>query len=180
MQEDQTLTTPPGEKTMSKTLTALLASLLLALATATPASADERPHKHSHEHDHHHGAAQPEKLSLNAGQQWPTDAPLRQSMAEIRQELAGKLESIHAHRLNAAGYTTLAKKVEAEVGKIVGNCHLEPAADAQLHLIVADLLAASKQMAGKQQRETGAIKLVQTLNNYATYFADPGFKPLSH
>lgn len=160
------------EVPMSNRSNAPLVALLLALAVAAPAAA--------HEHAHHHAAPAPKKLTLNAGQPWPTDAPLRQAMGRIRQALAGELPQIHAQRLDAAGYAVLARTVEAEVGNIVADCRLEPAADAQLHLIVADLLAGSRQMAGKKQRQAGAVKVVQALNNYATYFADPGFARLDH
>ncbi len=160
------------EVPMLKKPNAPLVALLLVLA-AVPASA----HEHAH---HHHAAPAAKKLTLNAGQPWPTDAPLRQAMGRIRQALAGELPQIHAQRLDAAAYAVLARTVEAEVGNIVADCRLEPAADAQLHLIVADLLAGSRQMAGKKQRQAGAVKVVQALNNYATYFADPGFSRLDH
>jgi hypothetical protein len=77
----------------------------------------------------------------------------------------------------------LASKVEAEVANIVSNCKLEPKADAQLHLIVADLLAGSEQMAGKvkkAKREDGAVKVIGALEKYATYFDDPQFRPIAH
>lgn len=160
------------EVPMLKKPNAPLVALLLVLA-AVPASA----HEHAH---HHHAAPAAKKLTLNAGQPWPTDAPLRQAMGRIRQALAGELPQIHAQRLDAAAYAVLARTVEVEVGNIVADCRLEPAADAQLHLIVADLLAGSRQMAGKKQRQAGAVKVVQALNNYATYFADPGFSRLDH
>lgn len=137
----------------------------------------------AHKHDAHADHAAPTTLQLNAGKKWATDAPLRKSMESIRQSVEASLHQIHENRLTPAGYGTLARKVEGEVGNIVSNCKLEPKADAQLHLIVADLLAGAEQMAGKvkkAKRQDGAVKVIGALEQYATYFDDPQFKPIAH
>lgn len=136
-----------------------------------------------HKHDAHADNAAPSNLQLNAGKKWATDEPLRKSMESIRQSVEASLHQIHENRLAPAGYGALARKVEGEVGNIVSNCKLEPKADAQLHLIVADLLAGSEQMAGKVKkikRQDGAVKVIGALEKYATYFDDPQFKPIAH
>lgn len=138
---------------------------------------------HGHEAEAAHGHGGAVTLQLNAGKKWETDAPLRSSMAQIRRAMGGSLDKIHHNKLAAAGYGTLARKVEGEVGNIVKNCKLPPDADAQLHLIVAELLAGAEQMAGKDKhakRQDGAVKVIGALDNYATYFDDPQFKPLAH
>lgn len=163
------------QKTSSVLHTFLLVAGLLLSAASLAAPA--------HKHDAHADHAAPSALQLNAGKKWATDEPLRKSMASIRQSVDASLHQIHENRLNAAGYVTLARKVEGEVGNIVRNCKLEPRADAQLHLIVADLLAGSEQMAGKvkqAKRQDGAVKVVGALEKYATYFDDPQFKPIAH
>jgi hypothetical protein len=129
---------------------------------------------------HAHGAA---TLQLNEGKKWETDAPLRQSMGNIRQAMAAALHEIHEDRLPAKKYGALANKVKHEVSQIVAQCKLAPAADAQLHLIVAELLEGADQMAGKVKgvkRQSGAIRIIGALDNYATYFEDAGFKPITH
>lgn len=131
---------------------------------------------------HDHGGAAT-TLEMNAGKKWETDAALRKAMSEIRQTVAGSLHAIHENRLPVAGYGKLASKVEGAVGEIVANCKLEPKADAQLHLIVADLLAGAEQMAGKgktAQRRNGAVKVIGALEKYGAYFDDPGFRPITH
>lgn len=156
---------------------------LLLLAGLGLASGSHAAGLHGHETDTAHGHGSAVTLQLNAGKKWETDAALRSSMAQIRQALDASLPRIHDNRLDAAGYSALARKVEAEVGNIVNNCKLEPKADAQLHLIVADLLAGSDQMAGKvkrAKRQDGAVKVVGALSNYAKYFDDPQFAPLAH
>lgn len=135
-----------------------------------------------HDHAHEHATA-PATLQLNAGQKWATDSALRQAMANIRQTMAASLHDIHEDRLSKKGYAALAKKVEGEVGSIVANCKLEPQADAQLHLIVAELLEGAEQMAGKAKqvkRQSGAIKVIGALEKYATYFDDAQFKAITH
>ena len=108
-----------------------VALTVLSLAAAGPvlAAADA--------HEHHHGTA-PASLQLNAGKKWQTDAPLRAAMGQIRQSMAASLHAIHANKMSAKGYDGLAKQVEGAVGEIVANCKLPPAADAQLHIVVAD------------------------------------------
>ncbi len=134
------------------------------------------------DHDHHHDA-QSVKLQPNAGRKWETDAPLRGSMAEIRQSVAGNLHAIHEDRLPAKSYNMLAKTIGEAVSTIIAQCKLPPAADAQLHLIVAELMAGAQQMSGKAdsgQARSGAIRVIEALNNYAKYFDDPDFKSLGH
>jgi hypothetical protein len=91
-------------------------------------------------------AAPTAALHLNAGQKWETDAPLRQAMARLRQHMAPALGPIHAKRLPAAEYARLGREVEAAVADIVAQCKLPPEADAQLHLVVAELLQGAEQM----------------------------------
>ncbi len=162
-----------------KTSGALSAFLFAAGLSLAAASHAAPAHQHETPADH----AAPATLQLNAGKKWETDEALRKAMRSIREGVAGSLHEIHENRLPAAGYRALARKVESEVGSIVSNCKLEPKADAQLHLIVADLLAGSEQMAGKvkkTKRQDGAVKVIGALEKYATYFDDPQFKPIPH
>lgn len=146
---------------------------LVSIASAGPALAAQDAHEHGHEA---HGAT----LQLNAGKPWATDAPLRKAMGEIRQSMAASLHRIHENKLPAKGYGALAHTVESAVGEIVANCKLPPDADAQLHIVVADLLAGAEQMAGKSGQMKGAVKVIDALGNYGKYFDDPGFEPIAH
>ena len=149
---------------------------VLSLAAAGPSLSA------SGAHDHDHGTASA-TLQLNAGKKWETDAPLRAAMGEIRQLMASSLHAIHENKMSAKAYDGLAKKVEVGVGEIVAKCKLPPAADAQLHIVVADLLTGAEQMAGKvkqAKRMDGAVKVIGALDNYGKYFDDAGFRPLVH
>ncbi|QLQ23466.1 MAG: hypothetical protein HZT41_00420 [Dechloromonas sp.] len=125
---------------MNTKLAALLAALALA-ATAHVAAAGET-------HEHGHGAGEVQKLRLDAGRKWATDAPLRQAMDEINRALAEALPLIHRNRFDDAHYRALAATVNSQVAFAVDNCHLEPKADAMLHLVIADLVAGAGTMQG--------------------------------
>jgi len=163
---------------LNNRMLSLLGTAVLSLAFAsTPLSAAE------HRHDHGHDSA-PAKLALNNGKKWETDAPLRQGMQSIRKLMDASQHDIHEGRLSAAKYGELAKKVNAEVGGIVANCKLEPKADAQLHLVIADILEGVEAMDGggkkAAMRHDGAVKVIAALENYAAHFAHPGWKPVKH
>lgn len=131
---------------------------------------------------HDHGTA-PSRLQLNAGKKWATDAPLRKGMENIRNAMDAALQDIHASRLSAAQYTELAKKVNGEVNGIVASCKLDPQADAQLHIIIANTLEGAEVMQGKikgSARQNGAVKILGALKNYAVYFDHPNWKPIRH
>ena len=78
---------------------------------------------------------------LDHGKKWATDEPLRKYMSEIRAALAAKQGGIHKGTLAPEDYKALGTLVEARVATIVAECKLEPAADANLHRIVAELIA---------------------------------------
>jgi hypothetical protein len=133
------------------------------------------------EHDHEHAAGEAHSLKLNAGKKWRTDAPLRKAMGEIRALLAAQHQAIENDRLKAADYAALGAKVEAQVGYIVQNCKLDPEADANLHLILEDVVAGADAMQGKAKDLTpkaGAGRVIAGLSNYGKYFDHRGWRPI--
>lgn len=129
---------------------------------------------------HQHAAGEPHKLMLDQGRKWATDAPLRTNMAEICAALAASHAGIHKGTLTAADYKAIGVLVEARVARIVAECKLPPAADANLHLIVADLVAAADAMQGKTAETPGkgAVRAVRALNDYGRHFDHPGWQPV--
>ena len=126
---------------------------------------------------HHHGG-HASKLALDNGKKWPTDEPLRQGMKSIRSNLEASLHAIHENKLTVAAYDELADKVNAQVGTIVAQCKLEPKADAQLHVQIAQILEGVQAMQGKQKkvkRHAGAVIILTALEQYGTYFDDPNW-----
>jgi hypothetical protein len=129
---------------------------------------------------HSHAAHGPAQLALDHGKKWATDAALRQYMGEIRALVEADLGAIHAGKASPPQYQALGASVEKKVGSIVAECKLPPAADAMLHLIVADLVAGADIMQGKAPGKpaTGAHKVVSAANAYGRYFDHPGWKQL--
>ncbi|HJV96569.1 MAG TPA: hypothetical protein VJ608_11060, partial [Albitalea sp.] len=152
-------------------ITAAVAALAFAAGLASPARAQTSAHSHD--------AATPHKLSLDHSRKWATDEALRNGMGRIRGLVEPRLSN--ADKLDAAQYRDLAAQVETEVGTIVANCKLEPKADAMLHLVIADLLAGTDAMAGKNAKlrpAQGLAKVVVAVNEYGGHFDHPGFKPI--
>ncbi|MBI5658100.1 MAG: hypothetical protein HZC43_00795 [Nitrosomonadales bacterium] len=151
-------------------------ALTLCLGTANAPAAGPAKHGHSH-----HGSAA--KPTLDNGKKWAIDEPLRKAMGNIRDIIAASLGGIHEGKLSDSEYGELAGKINGEVEYMAGNCKLDPKADAQLHLILADMLEGIGAMQGKLKkvkRRDGAVKVVGALEKYATYFDDSGWKPLTH
>lgn len=161
--------TPPK----SSWITTSLAAAAAALAFQLPALAQTSTH------DHH--AAPSHKLTLNQGQKWATDAPLRTGISRIRALVESQLAAAHAGKLTPAQYRELATQVEVEVGGIVSSCKLEPKADSMLHIVIADIGAGTDAMAGKDtgtRPALGLVKVAEGLNRYGSHFDPPGFKPI--
>jgi len=156
-----------------KTRTLILA-LAAAFSTAVtlPALAAE-----SHHHGHGAQAEAPQKLTLNNGRKWNTDAALRKGMLEIRDAL----ERTHGHGHDAqagpARLAELGKKMESEIAGIVMNCRLEPAADANLHVIIGELNAAADAFRGASPADADEAmrRATRAVGAYDRYFDHPGF-----
>jgi hypothetical protein len=145
----------------------------LALTVAFPALAAGEAHDH--------GADAGVALQLNQGKKWPTDEPLRTGMTRMRAALAKDLKVIHANKASDAQYEALAAKLNAEVAYVVQNCKLEPKADAELHKVIAEILAGAEAMQGKAPdvtRRAGAVRVVQALDAYGRFFDHPGWRRL--
>ena len=145
----------------------------LAFAAGAPALAVE-PHSHD-------AAAPVHELTLDHGGKWATDAPLREGMSRIRAALAGKHAAMKKGTLDDAGYAELGDAIEKNVASIVANCKLSPEADANLHVVIAELANAADAMRGAapMTRIEGAQKAVNAVNLYGRYFDHPGWKPIA-
>lgn len=150
-----------------------LAAALTLLATAGLAAEPA----HAHEAHPGHGA-----LTLDHGRPWATDATLRQGMAHIRAALADALPGIHHGTASADDYRALAATLEADVGSIFAGCHLPPAADAQLHIVLSQIVDGIDRMRNgdrEASRHAGAVRVIHALDAYGKHFDDPGFQPLA-
>jgi hypothetical protein len=157
-------------------LVVTLAAAALALAT----TGVHAQHEHEHGPDHDTATAAIVNLKLDGGEKWPTDAPLRKGMAEILAAFEADHPAIHAGKEADAQYDALAGRIEAQVNTIVANCKLPPAADANLHFVIADLLQGAGLMRGadpQRTRHDGAALVHGALRAYGQYFDDPHWNP---
>jgi hypothetical protein len=151
-----------------------LAAGVLALVATTGASAQ---HEHGHEHDS--SAAAVAQLKLDGEKKWPTDASLRAGMSAIHAAFKTDHPAIHDGKQTDAQYDALASRIESQVNSIVANCKLPPAADANLHYVIADLLQGVSLMRGQDPQRTrhdGAALVHGALRAYGQYFDDPDWK----
>jgi len=160
-----------------KTIIAILSAAALLGIGAKTALAEDHSHAHAHHAHQAHDAGQTAQLTLNNGKKWDTDNNLRLGMDRIRDALAAELHAIHSDKATTEQYQALAKKTNDQITFMVKNCKLEPKADAMLHLVLADIIAATDAMSGKDIGEArkGAEKIAEALDNYGTYFTHPGW-----
>lgn len=158
----------------SRRLLFVLATGVLALVATSGARAQ---HEHGHEHDSSTAAVT--QLKLDGEKKWPTDASLRAGMSAIHAAFQADHPSIHAGKQTDAQYDALAGRIESQVNSIVANCKLPPAADANLHYVIADLLQGVSLMRGqdpKRTRHDGAALVHGALRAYGQHFDDPDWK----
>lgn len=131
---------------------------------------------------HHHGAAAPQKIELNAGKKWNSDAPLRQGVGAIHKAVSVTLPLAHAGKAQAADYEAFGAEISKQVTYIVENCKLEPKADAQLHTVIGEILKGVEAAQGKEgdtARAEGVVMVAQALNTYGSHFSHSGWKSIA-
>ncbi|MFA7428662.1 MAG: hypothetical protein WCZ23_00740 [Rhodospirillaceae bacterium] len=144
-----------------------------ALGLSMPVHAAET-HKHSGQ------VSGLSDLTLNHGAKWQTDAPLRKGMNGILHDLTAVLPDIHEGKLSEAGYGALAEKINGHLEYMFVNCKLPPAADEQLHLVLAEAMNGAETMEAGPDRMAGAVGIVQALDAYGTHFDHPGWPGVRH
>ena len=154
-----------------------LIAMLAVLAAPAPALAQ---HQHEGDHQHDTSSVAVDNLKLDGERKWATDASLRSGMAAIHAAFEADHPAIHAGTATDAQYDALAASIERQVNSIVANCKLPPAADANLHYVVADLMQGISLMRGtdpQRTRHDGAALVHGALRAYPKYFDDPDWKP---
>ncbi|MBF0584448.1 MAG: hypothetical protein HQL80_09475 [Magnetococcales bacterium] len=131
-----------------------------------------------HAHDGHVKSSP--GLVLNSGRLWQTDVPLRKGMDSIRHDMEAVLPRIHDATLSNEHYAILVKGVRGHIEYMVKNCKLSPEADAQLHGVLAEIIAGADAMEDKASQSSGAVRIIQALNSYGRHFDHPGWRPVTH
>ncbi|WP_196140909.1 hypothetical protein [Aliikangiella sp. G2MR2-5] len=156
---------------MKNTILSLtFASYISAMSTSVVIAEE---HKHQHES---HTA----ELALNQGKKWSIDESLHAGMSRIQNDLKESLDSIHYDRFTAPEYAQLAEKMESHLGFLFKNCKLKPDADAQLHILLSEVIQGTDLMKNSDNKKQGAILIFKALKKYPDYFADPEWKAINH
>jgi len=144
--------------------------------TAVPApAADTAAPPQPDEHAHHHDSATVAQLERpSGGGNWPTDAALRQGMQTIHVALAAALPAYEKGAFSATEATALASTVTSQVQFLLANCKLEPDADAQLHIVIGQMMSAAEAMVADAASADGVPKLHESMQLYGDYFDHPG------
>jgi len=166
----------------------MFCSAWLAISSVLPGCArqgDEVQAQDAHEppdlHASHiaEGGAAIAQLALDGERKWSTDEPLRAGMAAIHAAFDAEHAAIDSGSATDAQYDALAGLIDAQVLDIIRNCKLPPAADANLHLVIADLQRGTHQMRGAdpaRARHDGAVLVHGALEAYGRYFDDPAWQ----
>lgn len=150
--------------------------LAISLVGFTSVQAQEA-HDHGDEHEHAgHGEMQ---LTLDHGQRWETDAPLREGMERIRVAV-NKAQQADGKKLNSARAKILATATEEGIAFMFENCNLEPAPDANLHILLARLSAAATAVKADPIAADGLPQMLEVLDLYPQYFNHPKWQAAEH
>jgi hypothetical protein len=120
-------------------------------------------------------------LKLNAGNKWPTDMHLRRAMSAIRDEVFAYADPLYLGQMDAARFEGLARKIDVQTAYIIERCAFPPESDAQLHLVLTQIMQGSVAMQGRDpnlSRRAGADRVITALDAYSRYFDHAGWKAL--
>ncbi|MEO5338258.1 MAG: hypothetical protein H7841_15400 [Magnetospirillum sp. WYHS-4] len=127
-------------------------------------------------HDHGH-SRHASGLTLNKGAKWRTDAPLRQGMQAIRDDVALLLPRLREGTLPKEDIGRLADKIDHHVQFMVANCKLPPEADGQLHIVIGHIAEGAEGMKKGKEGRKAVEAVIEALDAYARHFDHPGWKP---
>ncbi len=132
-------------------------------------------HQHSHGQNEHATSG----LSMDHGQKWKTDAPLRQGMQTINDAVRKAVPAYHHETLTKNDAEQLASHINDQVNYLIANCKLEPGADATLHVLIGNLLTAATKVSNEPLSPQGMPHLVKTLQLYPDYFEHHGWNEIT-
>ena len=163
-----------GRRLLKPTIKLLIPAMVIGLLLASPAFAAGTADQG---HDHHdHATQETGGLVLNEGERWATDAALREGMGRVRASFAEVLPAYKRGELSPEAATDAARAIDDHVAYLVENCRLEPAADAVLHVLVAELLQGTATLRKAPASPEGLPRIHGVLQDYPRYFDHPGWE----
>ena len=94
-------------------------------------------------------------------------------MSEIRAAMTTAFPQIHMGQFTSAQYGAIAAKIQDRVDHVVGNCRLHEEADAQLHIVLVEIVEGADAMRSGLDRLDGAMRVIQAVEAYGRYFDHP-------
>lgn len=144
----------------------LVSTLVLSLGSTASASDSHQSH------EHHKAAATSVNSEVKPGTKFTADDTLKPRMEKILTTMKTLHESGNSKKVGkvkAAG-----KVVKETVQDIFKNCKLEPAADAAIHPILAEMLEGAE-LLKKGKGDEGHEKVHQALLKYEELFVHQGW-----
>jgi len=130
---------------------------------------------------HHDHASHSAVAPVATGEQWATDAPLREGMTRLQRTVEAALVGDPAQPIDDAEAIQLQKDIETHVSYLIENCQLPEQADAALHVLLIDLLKGAEALSEPANREQGIQRILASLHQYPELFAAPLWsEPDSH
>lgn len=140
---------------------AAIFSIMLSAASLVQAQA----HHHA---AHDHATEYDAELASANGKRFATDQPLRIGMARIRTAVTSleRLDDSHP----PAQVIEQANAIERHIDFLIANCRLDPQADAVLHGIISQLLAATGKLREAPEDAAPVAQLQAALHEYDNRF----------
>jgi len=129
---------------------------------------------------HKHASGEATEAQRGSGTKWPVDDALLLGMQRIGQAIERGLVMMREGTASSGSYDALASKIRKELSAIAQGCHLAPEADAQLHLVLVELMDGVEMIEGKRagvDRREGLNRLMQALESYVRHFDHPNWQP---
>lgn len=163
---------------MTRSFTRNAGCLTLAAFLVCTASAQAQPAHEPDAHTHDHAPQGAAQLTLDHGQPWATDTPLREGMERVRTAVVAAEQAAAQGGMTAAQAQTLAAAVEDGIAFMVRNCQLAPQADANLHILLGRLSAAAAAVKTNPGAVDGLAQMLEVLDLYPRYFSHPAWQPV--
>lgn len=142
----------------------IIVSGLFCLVAVAPATAQD--------HAHHENAVTATATAPTPAQRWPTDAPLRAGMANIRTSVEA-LRYVEVNDISREEALAEVAMIDQSIGHIIANCKLDPDADAALHDVIAKLIHGSAGLRSDLKDKAAMAELRAALLEYQRLFVDP-------
>lgn len=143
----------------------IIISGLFCLGAVAPATAQDHAH-----HENSDTATAP-----TPAQRWPTDAPLRAGMANVRTSVEA-LRYVEVNNISREEALAEVAMIDQSIDHIMANCKLDPDADAALHGVIAKLIHGSAGLKSDLKDAAAIAELRAALLEYQRLFNDPDWR----